>query len=74
MSSKPPTPKETEPDPKKSSPLSSDQLKLISDRSSQLAETLKVKYQDTLKQGTIWYQDKLNSLSQRKNGIGGGEW
>ncbi len=75
ISSKPPPPpNETDPDPKRSSPLNPDQLKLISERSSQLAETLKVKYRDTLKQGTIWYQEQLNSLSQRKNGIGGGEW
>lgn len=54
-----------------SGPFSPEQLKVVSDTSSKLAEALKLKYQETLKQGTLWYQDKLITLSQRTNG---GEW
>ena len=74
LSSKPPT-KENEPEKDKSSTagsrLSPEQLKLISQTSSKLAEALKSRYEDTLKQGSIWYQQKVDSFSQRK---GGGEW
>jgi hypothetical protein len=76
FSSKPPTNKdeivnEEKPAKSVSGPFSPEQLKVVSDTSSKLAEALKLKYQETLKQGTLWYQDKLITLSQRTNG---GEW
>jgi hypothetical protein len=57
-----------------SKPLRTEQLKLLKDHTYRLADALKMKYQDTLKAGTVWYQGQLNSFSQRKNGIGGNEW
>jgi hypothetical protein len=78
LSSKPPT-KNNDPEKEKSStttgsPLSPEHLKLISQTSSKLAEALKLRYADTLKQGSIWYQQKVDSFSQRRGAMGGGEW
>ena len=57
-----------------SKPLNAEQLKLLKDQTYRLAETLKMRYEDTLKAGAVWYQDQLSSFSQRKNGLGGNEW
>jgi hypothetical protein len=39
-----------------------------------LVQALKVKYDEALKQGSLWYQDKVNSLTEKTNGLSGGEW